>query len=275
MLLGAEAQASSDKQLYVSVGLKPSKGISGYLTAYAYSGTTEGKLYLSKGSRTSATYTGHTKLSSKKVKVSLGALGSFSMRFKATKKPEKQHVKGCQGVSVTTQGQFHGKAQFRGEGGFTKIDQKTATGYVMVSNFHDCKGGGGGGGTQPPGKPQIWLTACSGGVESVQLTAVKPEQGGSRAAFTVQEKGASGSVGVERYVTLKTPLAAFKTAPDLSSATLTPGGPFSGTGSYASGELSGDLRVELLGGGTVPLSSTEASLQVPSTPGMLPGCISS
>lgn len=210
------------------------------------------------------TYTVHAKSAIKgnRIEGDFGDLGSFSGTFSG----EIKDGKGCKPF-IHRNTEFSGKLEVEGEHGFASAKLRNADGRIMalvkdpdcVTPEHKRK---------PPVKPeQVQLQACPsrGTVLYAHLDRRRERSGFQASTFERR-----GKLLISRIATDDGEEGDFDIDADLERGTLTPGGPFAGSASYADGELTGDLTVTQLGL-TDPVALTPAPAGVASGRGR-PDC---
>lgn len=212
------------------------------------------------------------------------SMGAASLRFEPNKRRVHRQRKGCRGKQAMTEsGWFRGTVSLEGEGGYFKLETRSARGAVVRSFRLRCeKGAAFQQDTRPlrgyvaptlgfsysPGKGTVSLlnARASGGGRSILLRAAHYEGAppGAEVQVGALEWQDGIPVGRSAFVdggfagTLTTSLPGVQPA----SATLAPPAPFSGQGSFlegaspASNSWSGTLGVSFPGL-DLPLTGTE------------------
>jgi hypothetical protein len=288
------ATKSDRTRLSVPISLFTLRGSNGYLiTVFGATGGGErSTVSLSAAHGTAnATYTTEGTVSPTRMEASFGRLGAISLRFQSsgqvrhTTVPPKCRVNGFPSVAKARLGTFSGTIRFRGEGGYTRIFAHRIMGHV--GEPWAILGGGredqclslGSGANEAPGA----LLAASSPREAASFSATAeppsstPATGSSSAMLarglgnyrfdgsTLEKR--SGML-ISRSTAATGPADDFIFSGALSSATLTPPAPFSGTGTFqrnADGSTSwtGSLSVSLPGRRKVRLTGPrfKSSLQ--------------
>jgi hypothetical protein len=190
----------------------------------------------------------------------VGGIGAVDMRFHAESR-KRRSFRFCEGHVTVLSGSFRGLAWFEGEGGYSEAMAHRATGKMFVDGVHDCREP-----ARPPkhhqGEPkrrQVALATCRPGTEDDYYAfAARAGHGAFHLAERFERRD---GMWIWRQALVERPARTFTFARDLSSATLAPGDPFSGTGSYADHELTGDLATSFLGAAApVPAAPAKARL---------------
>lgn len=226
------------------------KASNGYKFAISGSDTNVG-LFLTKGGANVNYSTAGGKFSTKKISADLGQFGSVKLKFKPKGDPKKVGVpKNCSGKPGKRQvGKWAGKIKFKGEGGFTRIDARSAKGYqIKYPKITDCGDGGG-----SPGK-YAFLSASNS--EGVSFSAGKTEKSGDN-DFSASVSESSGGISIFRFV--NSTKGEFDYDKNLNSATVEPAAPFKGSASFDAGEgtFKGNLSVDLPGRKNVALAGDD------------------
>lgn len=198
------------------------------------------------------------KASEGKVRANFGSLGRIRMKFKPNSSGEGGDC------NSRTRGTFVGVLRFRGEDRFAEASARKARGVLKVRTFGPCRDrigprivarptasaqrdvAVGIGGNFPPNKLRnaTVLAAC-GPDPGISYFGAKAGRRVTHSA-TIFEPG--GRVSVVRSVYAAGPRSTFRFSKDLSTATITPRGLFTGTGRYTTlGFLSGDLSASFPG----------------------------
>lgn len=202
----------------------------------------------------SVTYTvnGRGAIDGNRIEGDFGKFGSFSGTFTGEIKAGHDG-KGCDPV-VRRRTHFSGKLDVEGEHGFATARLTEADGRIIaLVKDPDCVPPASE--RKPERKPeQVQLQACP--ARGTHLYAHLDRRRGI-SSFQVNTLERRGSVHIGRVAYVNGEESDFDVADDLSEATLTPGGPFSGSAEFADGKLTGDLVVEQLGL-TEPVALTPA-----------------
>lgn len=198
-----------------------------------------------------------------KIDAKLGKYGDIDLSLTGAKSSGKSALpKGCTGKpGKTRKGTFGGSLRFVADSSYFKtIKAKSLKGSSLKIGKIDCSGGNGGGGPTPGQVSGVSLT-LSGDVDGGMLsfTATK----GYQSAMVMEQDSATAPASIMHFVTGYGKAASLDVAPDLSSATVKGEQPLlSGTGSFegqgsgtsASGTLSGDLTARFDSIGAVKLT---------------------
>ena len=238
--LGA-AQAEAKSVVYPSVEFNGSNVFS----VFVY-GQPDGGVTVNVNKKDAfASYTTKGKISGKQIKADLKSFGKVKLKFKPKGKPETvKPPKGCKGASSKFQeGTWEGKFTFKGEGGYTKVSAKSGKGSVSTRPAVPPKC------DDPPDnpnnpKPCVFVFAESkvaGG--SVMFNGSKAE--GKSAQFFAYYDGSQN--GVELSKSASADGGTLTVNADAGTGTVAPGSPFTGSGTFADNQLSGNLEVEMPG----------------------------
>lgn len=206
------------------------------------------------------------------IDASFGALGEISVSFEPSGKVEvvrfPKEPKGCHSPRkiVRRLGTFTGTIRFEGEGGYTSVDATSAEGSVGPPNWSICflQVKPHAGGDHPPRHHRPARAAYLGATNSkntVSFSAFtvrsKPE-----ASFSAQSATKSGTVSILRVLLARAPKSSFIFDNSLSSATVSPPLPFTGSAEFRrganplSGSWAGSLAVSFPGAEGVPLTGS-------------------
>ncbi len=247
-----------------------------------------------------ATYLAHGKVTPTSIAASFGDRGRIDVRFQPSgRKLRATHKAGCKrpgGGVLARFGIFAGELRFQGEGGFTSAEVHRVPGRsVDFSALVACLFGATPHGHQAvlaaPKLPWgLHLPGADVGVRraSPETPGVRthPSRGPkpttllvdhktplTRTVFAAQARGrgplrllalesaSEGSIGVIRFVKTEADPSVFSVDSILSSASVKPPAPFSGTGAYEQGpgnakSWTGSLAVSFLGAPHVPLTGS-------------------
>lgn len=247
-----------------------------------------------------ATYLAHGKVTPTSIVASFGDRGRIDVRFKPSGRNLRATRKaGCKrpgGGVLARFGVFAGELRFQGEGGFTSAEVHRVPGRsVDFSALVACLFGATARGQRAvlPAPKLPWGIHLPGA--DVGVRRASPETPGvrthpsrdpkpttlladrktplTRTVFAAQTRGrgrvrllalesaSEGSIGVIRFVKAEADPSAFKVDGILSSASVKPPAPFSGTGAYEQGpgnakSWTGSLAVSFLGAPHVPLTGS-------------------
>jgi hypothetical protein len=247
-----------------------------------------------------ATYLAHGKVTPTSIVASFGDRGRIDVRFRPSgRKLRATRKAGCKrpgGGVLARFGVFAGELRFQGEGGFTSAEVHRVPGRsVNFSALVACLFGG------TPRGPQAALpepklpwgihlpgadAGALGATPETPSVQTHPTRGPkpttlladhktplTRTVFAAQARGrgkvrllalesaSEGSIGVIRVVKTQADPSAFNVNGILSSASVKPPAPFSGTGAYVQGpgnakSWTGSLAVSFLGAPHVPLTGS-------------------
>lgn len=206
------------------------------------------------------------KVSPERLAANFGRLGLVDVEFRPSRRKRVEvPPSGCKGAPrITRWGTFAGTIRFSGERGFTRARAARVPGYVRSSSPWRCRGHRGGGGTGQRGG------SGESGEAPIAFEDLDRHDGLAASAFLVpvgrSEKAFFSAVLVEprsrvqiaRFASAVAPEEAFLCDESLTTATLTPPAPFSGTATFrhAPGEplsWTGSLSVTFPGTGSIPL----------------------
>ncbi len=251
-------------------------------------------------SASTATYLAHGKVTPTSIAASFGDRGRIDVRFQPSgRELHATHKAGCKrpgGGVLARFGVFAGELRFQGEGGFTSAEVHRVPGRsVDFSALVACLFGGTPGGRQAvlPAPKLPWgirLPGADAGARgaSLETPGVRTHPSNSpkpttlladrktpltRTVFAAQirdraplrllavESASEGSIGVIRFVKSEARPSLFSFDGILSSASVKPPAPFSGTGAYEQGpgnakSWTGSLAVSFLGAPHVPLTGS-------------------
>lgn len=216
-------------------------------------------------------YSGKSSLVDGRIRFGLGKLGRIDVRFKSDESGERlRPPKSCKGrEQVVRNGTFVGSIRFRGENGYTRLSSHRAHGTMAEPRSWKCPDASGGRPQNASGAPILAahtphsraVFAAIGGSEQVPLRLF--------VAGTLERVGV---LRIARSVLAEGTPASFEALGDLSSATVTPPKPFSGTASFVrnidgSTEWSGTLSIALPGAQSTALTGPafKADLAKPRT----------
>ena len=252
------------------------------------------------GSASTTTYLAHGKVTQTSIAASFGDRGRIDVRFQPSgRKLHATQKAGCKrpgGGVLARFGIFAGELRFQGEGGFTSAEVHRVPGRsVDFGALVACLLGATPGGRQAvlPEPELPWglhLPGADVGVRGASLETpgvrTHPSHGPkpttlladhktplTRTVFAAQIRGrgplrllalesaSEGSIGVIRFVKAEAAPSVFNFDSILSSASVKPPAPFSGTGAYEQGPgntkgWTGSLAVSFLGAPHVPLTGS-------------------
>lgn len=200
------------------------------------------------------------RLTEGRLRADLGPFGRISLRFDPLSEDDEGDCSTKERITL------RGRIQVRGERRFAVARASSATGRIRIRQIGSCRTSGvdavpssapvAFGGPRFPGDlERATVLAACGPEPNTQLIAVKSRGRATHYASAFERRG---RIGISRTAWTKERSGSFRSARDLSSATLNPGGRFSGEGSYSTLELlTGDLAVSLPGRSS-PLDLTPA-----------------
>ncbi len=241
----------------------------------------------------------HQRQRSDDIKVRIGSLGRIDMRFvpERTKKAKPGSTQ-CAGGGLTTEfGHYVGSISFHGDGGYTRAQSHRVAGTIETESSEMPTSEAGQGdprkeeaetvgklGKEEQAKKaeelhEVQVDAkARGGKVVFTATRIEAAAGGRKGVstnflvFGQRRRGPMGEVSVVGLIGAKG--SSFQ-VPDLGNptdeATVSPSSPFSGSATFRReppqpSDWTGDLKVELPGFGTVPLTGAgNPSLDVPGT----------
>jgi hypothetical protein len=253
-----------------------------------------------RGSASTTTYLAHGKVTSTSIAASFGDRGRIAVRFRPSGRELRATRKaGCKRSSdgvIARLGIFAGELRFQGEGGFTSAEVHSVPGRSVDFNvLVACLFGATPRGQQAvlPAPKLPWglhlpgadsgllqTTAETPGVRTHPSVGPKPTtlladhktplartvfaaqvRGPSQVRLLALESASEGPIGVIRFVKAKADPSVFSVNGILSSASIKPPAPFSGTGTYEQGpgntkNWTGSLAVSFLGAPHVPLTGS-------------------
>jgi hypothetical protein len=186
-----------------------------------------------------------------------GKFGRVAVRLKTERMRKGKLEEQCTGKPETIRyGVFAGTIRFRGEGGYTSVDARRATGRLSSGTkikcvFPNLRPGSGPAARAAHASRQVppSLVASQG---RQRVFAVEVSGGKRRSPFfSAFSQEQRGRMEIFRNVFAEAPLSSFAFASDLSSATVQPPQPFQGEASFqrtpASPTWSGTLSVDFPG----------------------------
>jgi len=203
--------------------------------------------------------------SSEGIEADLGGFGEISLRFtpsgEAQTKTFRHLAKGCTGPRkiVRQPGVFTGKFRFEGEAGYTRLEATEASGSVGTAAFFLCSTFGSGSPQKKHhARPPTYLDVATEHRKRVFSASLTGH--GRRAGFAAFSRETIGAASIARWASVVGAPSMLHFAPDLSSATVAPPLPFSGTATFKRRPKgsppfwSGSLAVSFLGEENVPLT---------------------
>jgi len=234
------------------------QGTNGYKIGFSsfserpYGRGTAGVVVFRKGRKAGAAfYRTSAIVSDDFVKADLGPFGKVDMAIRPSGRTRKVHIACTKESYEFEPTAYEGTFEFRGEGGFTRA-RTTQAHLSPVVSF--CGAGGGYGESRGPGAPGAHLSGVSfdhGRKVSFDFVKNHPTRGRVKYEAEIRERRAG--VSIFRTVDGWAGAGAFRFADDLSTASLQPPAPFSGSASLLRSRDSvfprwrGDLTVDFVG----------------------------
>lgn len=194
-----------------------------------------------------------------RVSASLGRRGEVSGRFVESSRRAVDRARADECVHLDiAEGKLVGRIVFRGEHGFATVRTRRVPAQLTTESRIDCDDIG----IEPVLRRgrEIELNACNREGEIV-YAARRDLAGGSALHFVESIAKAGPGLIAFRQAFRKDDPETFEASLATDTARVQPGEPFSGSGYYADGALSGDLAVRLPGfREPVPLAPAKASL---------------
>jgi hypothetical protein len=244
------------------------------------------------------TYLAHGKVTPASISVSFGDRGRIDVRFQPSgRKLLATHKAGCKrpgGGVLARFGVFAGELRFQGEGGFTSAEVHRVPGRsVDFSALVACLFGATPHGqravlpapklpwgihlpgadvgvrratpetpsvqTHPSDRPKPTTLLADHKTPLTRTVFAAQARGRGEVRLLAVESASEGSIGVIRFVKTQAPPSVFSADGTLSSASVKPPAPFSGTGVFEQGpgnakSWTGSLAVSFLGAPHVPLT---------------------
>jgi hypothetical protein len=199
----------------------------------------------------------------RRFEASFGRAGRVSVRFKP-EKVVRDPDPSCKGGPQTIRhGTFEGTIRFDGEHGFTRFAARRVRGTVEFTPRQVCEfveGHHHERSSPAPLETSFFASSASG---SAYLTfSATSEEGEDESEFSVYSAERHGDLSITREANATAPNSAFAFDPTLSSATIAPPAPFSGSAGYQriddhASRWEGSLSVSLPGLGDVPLTGRD------------------
>jgi len=214
------------------------------------------------GGEGGAIYSTRAKVTAEEVRADLGRLGEIDLDFvpSGMRKAERS---ACDPQPVKFDaGHYQGTIEFRGEEGYTRASATRVPLVIGPLLSIACGGGGGGGETLGSNLPGARLRVFARGQArrlSLQVNANRP---GARMSFEATTQERRDGVDIFRAVEGVAPGSAFDYDPLLSTATLDPPAPFSGSARFhrkapAANRWTGNLAIDFPGRSNVPLAGSK------------------
>lgn len=188
------------------------------------------------------TYTAPGAASPKGVEANLGTLGEISLRFvpsgRTIAKRRPGLPKGCKAPQTVIRrvGDFVGVMRFEGEAGYTAAEATEVHGSAGIPEGLFCatfSNGSGGEKHHPhprvPSPPYLSATTAHNALDFA-VAATGHHDG--RVRFVASSTEKSGAISISRWVSVVAAPSNFELGPRLTTATVTPPPPFSGTATF-------------------------------------------
>jgi hypothetical protein len=190
------------------------------------------------------------------IQADLGALGQISVEFQRSGKSTSVRCDEEQEAIGFDSGSWVGTIDFHGEEGFTDVEATSAPGYVDRAILGPFCGGVVSGGTSERAKGAALYVRNPGLGPTLSVYKHRP---GAAALIVARLSEWDEGIRIDRARGEWMPGDDFSYATDLSAATVTPPGPFTGSarfdlGAKAGRRWSGDLTVDMPGRADVPLT---------------------
>ncbi|HET7509109.1 MAG TPA: hypothetical protein VFJ65_02570 [Solirubrobacterales bacterium] len=206
-----------------------------------------------------ASYQVPAEVTGTKIKARLGGVGRISVEFHPRGEPRIAHIGCAPGAGLRYQpGRWVGRIAFKGEEGFTRVEARSAKQITWPFLLIACPY------ISEPVElgPELPGALLLGGwrskARSVGLEALTNRPGGRLKLFASIEEQ-KGQLHISRVASGFYPGTGFEFDPTLSTVTLQPRGPFSGTATYdrsaePQSRWTGDLSVDLPGRSNLALA---------------------
>ncbi|MGH2974360.1 MAG: hypothetical protein ACRDLL_05760 [Solirubrobacterales bacterium] len=224
----------------------------------------------------SSTYVARGKVTPTSLEADFGSFGHASLRFKPSSrviqtKPQ-QHCIGPDHYTIRS-GVYVGSVRFRGEGGYASASVKRIKGKEITPAQLRCFGSIAsilrelGYAPNPVKKRPKVTKLVAGWREAVSATTLEVSRKRDATRFFAATQHTEGQLAIYRTAYAKAPSAAFTANGPLSSASLTPPAPFSGSGSFQRGPQgsklwTGSLSVSFPGASHIPLTGPQFKTQL-------------
>lgn len=214
-------------------------------------------------------YTFHGSASKRGIHADLGRFGTISMRFTPSGEVRTEKLpklgKGCNATRkiVRHLGTFVGVFRFEGEDGYTTAEATEVSGSVgdpeavLCATFVNESGSEHHHHDRRPPSPYLGATTAH---NALGFAAAAMGRHGKRISFVASSRENDGGVSIMRWASVIGPRSAFQFDHRLTTATLAPPPPFSGTATFERGpkgsqpSWSGSLSVSFPGRPEVPLT---------------------
>jgi hypothetical protein len=191
------------------------------------------------------------------IEAGFAGVGSVDMEFHGTGRVRRQKSV-CGQKPVRFRGYYSGTFEFHGEEGYSAVDATRAPADLQF--FLDVVCASGSGESRGPGLPGAALLASTRSRRPRARLQVNQNRPGARVTLAASTEERQGDLYVARFVEGSQPASVFAFEPDLSTATLKPRLPFSGSAVFHRGappanRWRGDLSVDLPGLSDVSLAA--------------------
>ncbi len=215
-------------------------------------------------------YLARGSVSPRRMSASFGGLGRVDVRFRPSghvvRSKRRRHCAGPHRYTIRT-GVFVGEIRFRGEDGYLSVDAHRTKGRVRYPKRLHCRSGfpfGTGGHKRHRHKvrPALFEAAWHHGVDSAAFFALKGLFLGDRALYAAVTEQTAGRVGIYHQAIRFGSPRAFTLDNALTRGSISPSGPFDGTGLYTAAPdgtrtWGGSLTVSFPGAPRVPLTGPQ------------------
>jgi hypothetical protein len=206
-------------------------------------------------------YTVPGKVSPQRIDARFGRFGQISVKLKTERMRKGELEEQCTGKPETIHyGVFVGTIRFRGEGGYTSVDARQATGRLSSGEKVKCVFPNLRPRSEPGAHASRQVPPSLGASQGRQRAFGVEVSSGKRRSifFSAFSQEHRGRMEIVRNVFATAPLSSFVFASDLSSATVQPPQPFQGEASFlrapADSTWSGTLSVDFPGRDDVRLA---------------------
>jgi hypothetical protein len=206
-------------------------------------------------------YTVRGKVLPQRIDARFGKFGRVAVRLKTERMRKGKLEEQCTGKPETIRyGVFVGTIRFRGEGGYTSVDARQATGRLSSGSKIRCVFPNLRPGSGPVAHASRQVPPSLGAAQGRQRGFGVEIYGGKRRStfFSAFSQEQRGRMKIFRNVFAEAPLSSFAFASDLSSATVQPPQPFQGEAGFqrtpAGPTWSGTLSVDFPGRDDVRLA---------------------
>lgn len=183
----------------------------------------------------STSYTVPGKVSPQRIDARFGKFGQVSVRLRTERMHKGKLEEQCTGKPETVRyGVFVGTIRFRGEGAYTSVDARRATGRMSSGEKIKCVFPNLRPGSEPVARASRQIPPSLVASQGRQRVFAVEVGGGKRRSlfFSAFSQEQRGRMRIFRNVFAEAPLSSFVFASDLSSATVQPPQPFQGEASF-------------------------------------------